>query len=185
MGRQVYQRIGKNNWHKMENGLPEKRKLGVVVGFNAISGSKNNMVAVGWAGEIWHYDGKMWSACASPTNIALFDVQMVKPDLFYACGQVATLLVGDGKNWKIVEAECEKKIGEWHSMAWFQNKLYLTDSYDLYVLEGDEIKQVKIHPKERIPCAHLHTDGNVLLSTSPKDLWMTTDGKKWTQLHNT
>ncbi len=58
MRRQVYLREGKGRWRPMHG--PDIAE-GETAGFEALCGlSLRDLYAVGWEGEIWHFDGKVW-----------------------------------------------------------------------------------------------------------------------------
>ena len=183
MGRQVYRWLGPGNWVRFELGLPETRARGSIVGLNGISGvSVDNLYAVGWGGEIWRTDGERWRAVSSPTNVGLFDVQVISDKLAYACGQAGTLLRGIGDQWEAIEYKSNQEIGEFRSMAWFKDRLYLTDGDLLYSLVDDVVTRVDMGFGEDVPTGYIHASQDLLLSVAPKDLFMTSNGAKWDEI---
>lgn len=179
MGRQVYRRTGPNTWKRMENGLPDKRPLRQVIGFNSIDGfDPADLYAVGWGGEIWHFDQTSWYRLDSPTNVAIFDITCTVTGVSYACGQAGTILRGMGRNWEYIEYEGPER--DLRSVAWFMDKLYLADGTALFLLEGDGLTQVDFGVGEVVPSQQVHATEHVMLSLSGKEAFTTRDGVTWT-----
>lgn len=178
MGRQVYRRISSNRWVRVEEGLPSTRQPGQVIGFNAIDGFEiDDMYAVGWGGEIWHYDGHQWFHVDSPTNLALFDVTCADQGVMYAGGQAGVLLRGHDNQWNVLEYKGPRL--EFRSLAWFRGSLYAADGTSLHVLTDDTFNRVDFGLSEPAPSTHLHANDGLLLSTAGKEAFTTTDGVAW------
>lgn len=89
MGRQVYKRIDSNKWFRVDEGTfvaPDQIDLSnyTAKGFNAIDGIvEDNMYAVGYAGEIWNYNGKIWVQLNSPVKQILNAVKVIDTGEFF------------------------------------------------------------------------------------------------------
>jgi len=178
MGRQVYKRSGPNSWVRIEAGLPTSRQSGQVIGFNAVDGfGVDDMYAVGWAGEIWHYNGLQWSRIESPTNLALFDLISADERVLYAGGQAGVLLRGHDTHWDVLDYKGPRL--EFRSLAWFRGSLYAADGTSLHVLRDNTFVRVDFGLTQPAPSSHLHVNDGLLLSTAGKEVFTTTDGVTW------
>jgi len=153
MGRQVYRRSGPAKWTPIsEEARPTTR--GKVTGFNGIAGwDEENLIAVGYDGEIWRRRHGEWSQIESPTDLLLNLVEVVSPELAFACGLNGTLLRMRGETWQKIEhgrEETESLI----AMAYFRDRLYLSDGETLLRLEADDtLSTVDIGERK---VGHLH-----------------------------
>lgn len=182
MDRQVYRRDERNNWVACDQGAkPKKSNEDTVTGFEGIDGfAANDIYAVGWNGEIWHYDGKRWRQIESPTNIILTNICCAGDGKVYACGRVGTLLRGRGDEWEVIEHDSiDKDI--W-GLAWYQDTLYVATRTALFTLnKKDKLKVVRF--EDDIPGSfyHLSAADGVLWSIGTKDV-MAYDGSEWSRI---
>ena len=69
MSRTAYRCDGEDRWVRIEKGLRCPKGDDSDAGLTSIHGFRENDVyAVGWEGEIWHFDGKRWAELDSPTT---------------------------------------------------------------------------------------------------------------------
>jgi hypothetical protein len=160
MSRQVYQRVGKNNWRHIDAGVVQP------------------LIAVGYNGEIWCRKGTRWTQMSSPTNVILHWIRMLEPDHAFSSGQKGVLLEWDGNLWKAVDlGDMEEDI--W-SIEWFKDHLYMaTDERLLRLSSSYRLEEVKGVPDKNSETLELHANDGVLLATGSKHVWITEDGKKW------
>lgn len=179
MNRQVYRRDKKGIWTNIDAGvrtLPGNE----VTGFEAIDGfDEKEIYAVGWDGEIWHYNGRKWIQKDSPTNFILVDVCCAGDGNVYACGRVGTLLRGRGDRWEVIEHE---SINDdiW-SLAWYKDRLFMSTMNEVMVLDGDRLLLMNMGKDRPKTCFHLSTADGVLWSIGAKDI-MSYDGNIWTRI---
>lgn len=195
MQRHVYRRIGKDMWTLSDNGFPKldksllkdkKTRLKAIMqgmgSINALAGkNENHIYGVGIRGEIWFFDGTSWSPVDSPTNLILNDVLIAPDNSVYVCGQGGTIIKGDKGSWQLIEYEGAGKL-DFCSMAWFQNKLYLADGQSLQILDNGTISLVDFGLDDVVPCHHVHSNDDMLLSLAGKEIYTTVDGSTWTPL---
>lgn len=181
MDRQVYRRDGVNLWSSIDKGARPTVANDEVVGFESIDGFKErDMYAVGWEGEIWRYNGKIWTQIDSPTNFILVDVCCGGDSKVYACGRRGLLLRGKDDQWGIIEHE--SITDDIWSLAWFREKLYLSTMNAVYTLDkNDQLKKVNMGKDVPETCFNLSTADGVLWSIGAKDV-MSFDGKKWMRI---
>ena len=178
MNRQVYRRDGVNQWNLIDHGVRPEND--VVAGFESVDGfSEVDIYAVGYEGEIWHYNGSVWNRIESPTNQILNDVCCSENQKVYACGRLGLLLQGRFDQWEII-AHNSLTEDIW-SLAWFNDELYVATMRSLCVLRGGQLVPVVFG--EDVPSSffHLTTTKGVLWSIGKKDV-MAFDGKQWTRI---
>ena len=180
MDRQVYRRDSSGRWSTFDAGLPSPQSGGKVSGFESIDGyEEEELYAVGWDGEIWCYEQKIWSQKDSPTNFILVDVCCGGNGTVYACGRLGTLLAGRGDSWAIVDHN--SLTDDIWSMAWFRGKLYLATIDSIYTLENDALVEVEMGEDQPGTCFHLSHNDDVLWSIGSSDI-MSFDGTVWSRI---
>lgn len=180
MGRQVYQRLGRNNWQHIDAGMVAP--LGVisgVSGFNSIDGvDADLLIAAGFNGEIWCRRQSRWTQMASPTNVVLHWIRVLGAGRAFCSGQKGVLLEWDGNLWRVVDlGGLDENI--W-CIEWFRDHLYLaTDTRLLRLTPAYKLEEVKGLPGGEGVFRELHANDGVLLATGPKYVKLTEDGAKW------
>jgi hypothetical protein len=185
MDRQAYRREGSSSWQSF--GPPGWREQGrpapsaaQVTGFEAVDGfSESDVYAVGWRGEIWHWDGKKWHQLPSPTNLVLVDVCCAGDGTVYACGREGLLLKGRDQTWEVVEPPGTPQ--DLWGLAWFDGRLYLSTFYALYTLGKNGLEAVDTGAEKAKTFHRLSADDGVLWSIGAKDV-LAFDGKTWTRI---
>lgn len=176
MDRQVYRRA-KKGWEALDEGLPMGGE-GEAVGLRAIDGfSANELYAVGIDGEIWHFDGRRWRNCPSPTGLILHGVHCADDGFVYACGQLGMILKGKGDEWTILEHASE--IEDLWDITSFKGVVYAMSSRVLYAVGRRNLVPVEYGEVAtpfsfyRFACSE-----SLLVTIGPKDV-MIFDGEAW------
>lgn len=179
MSRQVYRRLGPDNWGRCDKGTAcPPQKLLDVPGFNSIDGAtQKDLYAVGFGGEIWRRRQEQWKQIDSPTNAALYCVKAVNDKSVYACGQAGVFLSGYGDTWKFIDHDATRDV-LW-SMEWFQGHLYLATMKQLYRYENNELLEIDLGLPGPRSFARLHSDGQALWSFGSHHLSWTENGHTW------
>ncbi|PTL85143.1 hypothetical protein DAT35_07855 [Vitiosangium sp. GDMCC 1.1324] len=178
MGRQVYRRDGENLWTCLDPQL--QPVAGEVKGFESIDGfSESNLYAVGWDGEIWHFDGSVWTQQQSPVDVVLTRVLCAGDGHVYATGRQGLLLRGRDARWEVVEHDGPRE--DIQDMAWYGDRLYLSTHRQLFTLSGDRLTPIHFGDDAPETCYHLSVADGVLWSFGAKDL-MAFNGQKWTRV---
>ncbi len=104
MTRQVYRR-DVHGWARADAGA----RLNDVVGFKAIAGvSESELYAVGFGGEIWSFDGAVWTQEDSPTSVKL-ECAVIGPDGdVYAAGGRGVVVRGRKGRWEVLENQASE-----------------------------------------------------------------------------
>ncbi len=180
MDRQVYRRDDARRWTCIDQSMRPPQESEEVLGFEGIDGfSSKDIYAVGWEGEIWHYDGKTWEAIDSPTNTILTNVCCAGDGKVYACGRRGLLVRGRGRDWEVVDHDTVKQ--DLWGLAWYRNALYLATTKSVYTLQGDDLKRVRMGDELARTCYHLSSADGVLWSVGAKDV-LAFDGKTWKRI---
>lgn len=177
MKRQVYRRDNRDVWTCLTKDIMNDKG---VYGFESIDGfSESDIYAVGWEGEIWHFNGSQWSKKDSPTNNILVDVCCAGDGKVYAYARGGKLIIGRDDQWDVVNLEVPADL--W-SLAWFQGKLYASSSRDIFVFDGTAMVPIKIEGDFPRSCQYLsvHND-EVMWSIGSKDIF-SFDGATWTRI---
>lgn len=175
MKRQVYKRVGENNWQDLSAPFPKENEK---VGFEGIDGySSSEIYSVGWNGEIWEYDGSSWVDRSGITNAILSTVCCTPENSVFIGGQKGLLIKGRNDSWEIIQLENEVDANIW-DLCWFNDKLYIATINDLYTLEGNKLVGVNFGNIELSSCFSLTEAEGVLWSIGKDDV-ASFDGQNW------
>ena len=150
-----------------------------VHGFEAIDGfSLHDLYAVGWLGEVWHYNGNTWQQKNVVTPVILTDV-CCGGDLVYAIGRENTFVTGRGDSWTVKQLDLPVDL---LSICWFQGALYAASARDIFKLnEHSTFEPVVIESDYPATCGKLALGTNSMLSAGERD-WFTFDGTNWKRI---
>jgi hypothetical protein len=179
MSRQAYRRERQGGWVRIDTGLRAAR--GEILGLNSLDGfEEKDIYAVGLEGEIWHYNGKVWTQVDSPTNLQLNRVRCVPPNQVFACGAGGIILRGQGGIFEVVEQEVVED--NLYGLEWFDTRLYLADLKSVYVMDRGRLARLELGLGDGVTCGDLSANDGVLWSIGAKHLAFTADGRKWEQV---
>lgn len=175
MCRQVYKKSGKN-WHSISNAILAPVDS-TEYNFRDIGGEgSDNLYAVGWQGEIFHYDGKNWNQCGSPTNEDLNSLKFSDDGTVYICGKNGALLYGSGDNWTVVDIE------DFDEDLWgieeFRGSIYVSSRRQIFRLDGSSLLPIQTGLKPSPDSGILHSNEQELWSFGNYDV-MRFDGDNW------
>lgn len=174
MDRLAYRRDGHNLWTRLDNGLPPGGNLEAIHGF-----AEDDIYAVGWAGEIWHFNGWQWSQNSTPTNVILTGVCCAGDGKVYCCGQKGTLIVGRGEEWDLIP-QPDTQADLW-DVEWFKGKLYISTMMVVYALVTNRLVLVGFGKEEVETAYHLSSVDGVMWSIGQKDV-LAYDGSAWKRI---
>ncbi|KJH86142.1 hypothetical protein UG46_13700 [Pseudomonas fluorescens] len=175
--RQAYVREGEDQWRCIDQSAQVGDTPITDTSFESIDGfTEQEIYTVGWEGEIWKYDGAVFTQQNSPTNLALYKVRCAEDGYAYACGQLGTLLRGRDDQWEVIEHDSTRE--DLWGMEHFAGQLYVSSTHFVYRLEGDTLKPVDFGDDAPRTCYHLSAADGIMWSIGPKDV-MEFDGSSW------
>jgi hypothetical protein len=181
MDRQVYRRDAPGQWTCVDQDigkLPAADEY--VFGFESIHGfDQNDIYAVGWHGEIWHFDGTRWKQIDSPVNALLNRVYCAPDGQVYVCGHGGLLLRGCGEAWEIIDHQSTTE--DLWDLEWFGGKLYLSSLSTLFTLEVDRLELVETGDEVASSCYHLDAADGIMWSIGAEDI-LQFDGTTWARI---
>ena len=181
MQRQVYRRgLAGGGWMHADRGCVVPPGSLEIASFASICGvSEENIYAVGFYGQLWHWNGTQWTKLDSPTNVKLEAVCCVNQETTYIAGARGLVFKGKESVWnQVMNTSCELTF--W-GIAEFQGEVYLsTDQGVICKIKDDEVVLVETG-LEPISTFDLHASDGILLSTGRKDL-VFFDGSEWQRL---
>lgn len=178
--RQAYRKEEKDNWVRLDQtSKPSSGEKRAEVCFHSIDGfAENDIYAVGWNGEIWHYEGQSWEQKISPTNLSLFKVRCCGDGYVYACGQLGTIIKGRDDTWEVLEQEeTEESL---RGLAYFKGEVYISSVHFVYKISEKGLEQIDIYHNP-ISCLELDAIDDLMISVGAKDVFLF-DGITWTKL---
>ncbi|MCC9070554.1 hypothetical protein LNQ49_02930 [Flavobacterium sp. F-65] len=175
--RQAYVREDENLWRCIDQSAQIGDTPITDTSFESIDGfNEQEIYTVGWEGEIWKYDGSLFTQQNSPTNLALYKVRCAPDGFAYACGQLGTLLRGRDNQWEIIKHESTTE--DLWGMEIFNGKLYVSSSHFVYQLVDGKLEPIDFGDEVPRTCYHLSAADGIMWSIGPKDV-MEFDGLNW------
>ncbi|MGX1174929.1 hypothetical protein [Pseudomonas sp. R151218B TE3479] len=175
--RQAYVRDDEDQWRCIDQSAQVGDTPITDTSFESIDGfSEQEIYTVGWEGEIWKYDGSVFTQQNSPTNLALYKVRCAPDGFAYACGQLGTLLRGRDDQWEVIEHDSTRE--DLWGMEYFDGQLYVSSTHFVYRLEDGKLIPIDFGDDAPRTCYHLSAADGIMWSIGPKDV-MEFDGANW------
>lgn len=130
-GRAVAYRSDRNKWTSLMKELPFNHKEEwETAGFRDIDGfNADDIYCVGGIGDVWHFDGKIWTQIHFPGNIHLYSICCAGDGEVYISGYGGTTFKGRGHKWqKIYKGELTIPFKD---MIWYEDQVWCTSDYGL------------------------------------------------------
>jgi len=187
MGRTVYRCSRVGVWDRLDHGIRLPAGDEEDVGFNSIHGfSADDVYAVGWEGEIWHWTAGRWKSMTSPTNLALMRVLCASSGEVFIGAQEGLVLRGRNSTW--AELRLPDSEEDVTGAVEFRGSMYFATADALYRLNEPGLvsvdisaggKRIRTRPGESFGA--LDANENVIWSVGPKMAIYSTDGQRWTE----
>ena len=175
--RQAYVREDEDQWRCIDKSAQVGDTPITDTSFESIDGfSEQEIYTVGWEGEIWKYDGSVFTQQNSPTELALYKVRCAPDGFAYACGQLGTLLRGRNDQWEVIEHDSTEE--DLWGMEVFDGQLYVSSTSFVYRLEEGKLLPVDFGDEVVRTCYHLSGADGIMWSIGAKDV-MEFDGSNW------
>jgi len=154
--------------------------------FKSLDGfNKNDIYACGSNGDCWHYDGVTWIRMNIPTNLELNKIVAAKDGNVYIAARDGVIVKGRDKyennpeEWELIKSDISALNGKpFEGATWFKDKLYVSTSYGLYVLESNKLKPVEFGKEAQFSFQHVISNEEILISYGPYNA-LSFDGKEW------
>lgn len=147
-----------------------------VVGFEDIAGySATELYTVGWGGEIWWYDGKLWQRADSPTSAILSSMTCAPDGHVYVVGHDGVMLKGRRDQWELVETGRTENLKD---VAQLDGQIYVCTDFALFKYqESGLVEESDFAPLDERPatCLHLLESTGELVSLGTKDVFVKRD----------
>jgi hypothetical protein len=182
LSRGISIRRGVGKWESFESGI--KAPLdNEGYGFKDISGfSETDLYAVGGKGDVWHWNGSLWSQCAFPSNIYLETVLCAGDGNVYITGQNGIVYVGGGNKWKKLDDGGFAHY--FNDTVWYDGKVWLANDSGLYYLDAKGNTQSADLPAEiHVTTGYLSVGDGLMLSAGVGGVSVY-DGKRWELIVN-
>ena len=131
---------------------------------------------------MWHYDGEVWRGIDIPIlRMRITAVVCAGDEQVYAVGRYGTIVQGRGDRWKAIMQDLTQS--DFTDAAWYEDRLYLCTTSNLYELKDGELKETNFNSIE-IPFTfgHLYANDGLLMSAGEYSIAIY-NGKEWNVLH--
>lgn len=175
MGRTARRRESEGVWTEFGPGTTTADQ-DRIVGFEDIHGlTANELYAVGWHGEIWHWSRGQWFKIDSPTNVNLNAVACVPDGKVYAVGDNGIMIEGTQNLWQIVETNRPENLMDVTS---FDNDIFVVTDYRILRLTADGLVPDDRFADGDLPstCLQLLPAADGVISLGPKDMFSFANG---------
>jgi len=179
MRRQVFRLpMAGGTWEKIDSGAFVSDSSREIAGFLSVDGfDDDDVYAVGYGGQIWHFDGAQWHQLSSPSNLRLECVRCSPDGQVLVCGAQGLVMQGRMDHWKVIEQNLVEE--DLLSLAVLSNQVFLADeSSSLLLWHGGDFSEVQPRKGEAISTGFLDTCGKYVVSIGESDIFLY-DGKTW------
>ncbi len=152
--------------------------------------SEQDLYACGGMGDLWHYNGERWLQLNPPVNSILNNLVCADDGYVYITSTWGDLIKGYYRNgtehWELISHSVATMDVGFEDATWFKGRLYLSNSWGLFVLENNEVTRVDfsgLGHDAQFSFQHVTSGHGVLLSYGPNNAVLF-DGETWTALIN-
>ncbi len=174
LGGMVYRLDTVNSWTRIDEDLSRNFDIEGIHGFGA-----SDIYAVGYNGELWHFNGRRWNEIELPTNVILVSVKCKNDGVVYIGGKKGILIRGQKQSWEIINHD---KISDtiW-DLECLKDEVYISTMSNVYLLKKDQLEPVDFGGDPPKTTGQLSAAEDVMWSIGSKDI-MAYDGKTWNRI---
>lgn len=176
--RQVY-RLDPQGWQLVSGPILDLSVSGPRIGFESMDGfSQRDIYAAGDDGEVWHFDGSLWTQCESPTNRTISDVRCIDGRV-WLCGDGGFVAHGDRDAWTpVLDSDAESDT--WWSVEGYRNKVYLAGESEIAECDGNRVRLLSMPGFPDLTTYRLSATQSHLWSIGEEHL-LQFDGSTWAE----
>lgn len=188
--RSVFRRRGVNAWESLYHDLPAQTRrenddvsLMGDMAFCDIDGfNHEDLYVVAGKGVVWNLQGQHWRRCAFPSNMYMESVCCAGDGHVYIGAQSGTVFRGRGDTWKMIHRG--DLTLPFKDMVWHAGRLWCTNDYGLWTLEGDRIERVQgLASEVAVSAGNLSAADGVMLMAGTHGAAFH-DGTEWHPIFN-
>ncbi|MCL1917518.1 MAG: hypothetical protein FWG14_04270 [Peptococcaceae bacterium] len=158
-------RLGKGEWQSFSEHFPRTTSD---CGFADFDGfNEQDIYLAGLKGDVWHFDGKKAHQIPIPTNIDFTAVCCGGDGEVYLSGGRGKIFRGRDDRWERLENEEPDKDPSTlrlQDLVWYEDKVWATNDYGLWVIENNTIKKADVPDWVRACSGDLSVGDGVILS---------------------
>jgi len=184
MARRAYKRSSTGAWAAIDNSCFVRRKDRTsATGFNDVVSFRQGLLACGYKGEIWIYDGATWTQDSSPTNITLTCMAGVPGgSAVVIAGLGGIVLSGLPGAWQVLPQQ-QTGADFWGAAA-FDDNVYLSNADGVFKVAGKQLQRVPIDANAKPSTAFLSARDSCICSVGAQDIYRSGDAVNWTRVIN-
>lgn len=181
--RSVCRRTKANTWENMvdraQMPMPKMSAEGLPIGggFRAIAAfGPHDIYCAGGEGDVWRFDGVRWRQCPLPTNMLLHSICCAGDGFVYIGAESGCVIRGRNENWEVIHRA--KLSLPYKDMVWYQNKVWCTSDYGIWVIEDGKVVDADLPAEIRSKAGNLAVGDGVMLLAGVYGAALY-DGQKW------
>jgi hypothetical protein len=172
----VFRRDSPNQWTKLDNGF-SKSVSQESIGFLDIDGfHQHEIYACGRSGNLWIFDGVIWSKIDLPTNVDLRKICCSPNGLVYVMAGYNSFLIGRNNNWKFLDQNVTTDMFE--QMVWYKDRIYISTGEGIFEIKDEVFEHSNIRPPKQNLYGNLASGDGILLVAGSNEACMF-DGNDW------
>lgn len=179
MDRIAWMRDAQGHWHDMS--APPGQSGDGVVGFTAIAqASPDEVVAVGWGGEIWWRDRSGWQLQDSGTNANLNAVAAISETEVVAVGDRGVVVQGTHGRWQVFATLAAFNLQD---ACCFDGEVFVCSDFELFLWRNGSLEpETRFAAQDRpATCMRLRAGAQTLFSIGESDIFRFEQGL-WTRV---
>jgi hypothetical protein len=178
--RKVFVREAPDRWRQLEAGLfPQGDQTNHdSSGFSDIDGfSESDLYACGGRGDLWHFDGRLWTQVEIPTNDNLWRLCCASNGRVYVITGRREILMGRDQAWTVVSQNLTDQTLE--SIVVFSDKVIISTESALFEMVGDALQLASLGDMPPMRSRSFLAVGDGILVVAGSSDACSFDGTRW------